>query len=92
MTKRELIIAVAAAEGITMKEAELAVKAVFTSMERALENEDRIDIRGFGSYKIKSYRSYHGRNPRTGDSMLVERKKLPFFRAGKDLKERVTQG
>ena len=92
MTKRELIALVAAAEDITVKEAELAVKTVFGSMKRALQKEDRIEIRGFGSFKVKWYPGYQGRNPRTGDSIQVKGKKLPFFRAGKELKERVNQG
>ena len=89
MTRRELIAAVAATRGITIKEAEMAIKTVFGSMERALTEHGRIEIRGFGSFKVKSYRSYQGRNPRTGDSVQVKSKKLPFFKVGKELKERV---
>jgi integration host factor subunit beta len=92
MTRRELIAAVAAAEGVSIKEAELVVKTVFGSMERALTEEDRIEIRGFGSFKVKSYQGYQGRNPRTGDSIQVRNKKLPFFKVGKELKERVNKG
>ena len=92
MTKRELIAAVAAAEGVSMKEAELVVKTVFGSMERAFTKEDRIEIRGFGSFKVKSYQGYQGRNPRTGDSIQVKNKKLPFFKVGRELKERVNKG
>ena len=89
MTRRELIAAVAAAEGITVKEAELAVKTVFTSIEQSLVKEDRVEIRGFGSFKVKKYRRYQGRNPKTGDIIQVKDKKLPFFKVGKELKERV---
>jgi len=92
MTRRELIAAVAAAEGVSIKEAELVVKTVFGSMERALAAEDRIEIRGFGSFKVKSYQGYQGRNPRTGDSIQVKNKKLPFFKVGRELKERVNKG
>jgi integration host factor subunit beta len=92
MTRRELIAAVAAAEGVSIKEAELVAKTVFASMERALTEEDRIEIRGFGSFKVKSYQGYQGRNPRTGDSIQVRNKKLPFFKVGKELKERVNKG
>jgi integration host factor subunit beta len=92
MTRRELIAAVAAAEGVSIKEAELVVKTVFGNMERALTEEDRIEIRGFGSFKVKSYQGYQGRNPRTGDSIQVKNKKLPFFKVGKELKERVNKG
>jgi len=92
MTRRKLIAAVAAAEGITIKEAEMAVKTVFGSMEQALADEDRIEIRGFGSFQVRSYQSYQGRNPRTGESIQVNNKKLPFFKVGKELKERVNKG
>ena len=89
MTRREFIAAVAATQGTTIKEAEMASKTVFGSMERALTEHGRIEIRGFGSFKVKSYRSYQGRNPRTGDSVQVKSKKLPFFKVGKELKGRV---
>ena len=92
MTRRELIAAVATAEDISIKEAEMAIKTVFGSMERALAEHGRVEIRGFGSFKVKSYRSYQGRNPRTGNSIQVKSKKLPFFKAGKELKERVNKG
>ena len=91
MTRRELIAAVAAAEGVSIKEAELVVKTVFGNMERALTEENRIEIRGFGSFKVKSYQGYQGRNPRTGDSIQVKNKKLPFFKVGKELQERVNK-
>ena len=91
MTRRELIAAVAAAEGVSTKEAELVVKTVFANMERALTEENRIEIRGFGSFKVKSYQGYQGRNPRTGDSIQVRNKKLPFFKVGKELQERVNK-
>ncbi|UCG13884.1 MAG: integration host factor subunit beta [Deltaproteobacteria bacterium] len=92
MTRRELIAAVAAAEGITIKEAELAVKTVFASIEQALVRDGRVEIRGFGSFKVKSYRHYQGRNPKTGDVIQVKDKKLPFFKVGKELKERANSG
>lgn len=92
MTRRELIAAVAAAEGITVKEAELAVKTVFASIEEVLTKGDRVEIRGFGSFKVKEYHSYQGRNPKTGEIIQVKDKKLPFFKVGKELKERVDSG
>jgi len=61
-------------------------------MEQALAQEDRIEIRGFGSFQVRSYQSYQGRNPRTGESIQVNNKKLPFFKVGKELKERVNKG
>jgi integration host factor subunit beta len=89
MTRRELIAAVAAAEGITVKEAEMVVRTVFGSIEEALTNEERVEIRGFGSFRIKEYRAYRGRNPKTGALIEVKEKKLPFFKVGKELRERV---
>jgi integration host factor subunit beta len=89
MTKSELIEALAKAEGITLKAAETAVNVTFQSMEQALINSDRLEIRGFGSFKVKDYEGYKGRNPKTGDLIEVLSKKLPFFKLGKELKERV---
>ena len=53
---------------------------------------DRVEIRGFGSFKVKAYRRYQGRNPKTGEIIQVKDKKLPFFKVGKELKERVNSG
>ena len=89
MTKSELIEALAKAEGITLKAAEIAVNVTFQSMEQALVRSDRLEIRGFGSFKVKDYEGYKGRNPKTGALIEVASKKLPFFKVGKELKERV---
>jgi integration host factor subunit beta len=90
MTKSELIEALAQrANAITTKVAEVVVNTVFQSMRDALVRGDRIEIRGFGSIKIKNYASYTGRNPKTGQSIKVPAKKLPFFKVGKELRERV---
>ncbi|MBF0476463.1 MAG: integration host factor subunit beta [Deltaproteobacteria bacterium] len=89
MNKSQLIEKLAKAEGLTIKKAELVVKTVFESVEEALLNDDRVEIRGFGSFKVKNYDSYQGRNPKTGDIIDVSQKKLPFFKVGKELKERV---
>ncbi|HYR03033.1 MAG: histone family protein DNA-binding protein [Deltaproteobacteria bacterium] len=90
MTRRELIAATAAAEGIPLKEAEQIVRTVFGAIEQALISRDRVEIRGFGSFKVKEYRGYRGRNPRTGTPIEVKEKRLPFFKVGKELKSRVT--
>ncbi len=92
MTKSQLIEALAKAEGITLKAAETAVNVTFQSMEDALIRCDRLEIRGFGSFKIKTYEGYKGRNPKTGELIEVDSKKLPFFKVGKELKERVNGG
>ncbi|OIP90960.1 MAG: integration host factor subunit beta [Syntrophobacteraceae bacterium CG2_30_61_12] len=89
MTKSQLIEELARAEGITLKAAELAVNVTFESMETALIAEDRVEIRGFGSFKVKAYDGYKGRNPKTGELIEVRPKRLPFFKVGKELKERV---
>jgi integration host factor subunit beta len=90
MTKSELIEKLAQrANGINLKVAEVVVNTVFQSMKDALVRGDRIEIRGFGSIKVKHYASYMGRNPKTGETIKVPPKKLPFFKVGKELKQRV---
>ena len=89
MTKTELIEALAKAEGITLKAAEITVNSTFKIMADALSSSDRIEIRNFGSFKVKDYPSYDGRNPKTGEKIRVEPKKLPFFKLSKDLHRRV---
>lgn len=89
MTKTELIEALAKAEGITLKAAEIVVNSTFRIMADTLSNSDRIEIRNFGSLKVKDYDSYNGRNPKTGEKIKVKPKKLPFFKLSKDLHRRV---
>ena len=91
MNKSELIEVVADQKRISCKKAEEIVNAIFDSMTSAMLNRERIEIRGFGSFIIKDYKSYSGRNPKTGDTIAVKPKKLPFFKVGKELKERVTK-
>ncbi|MBI4043139.1 MAG: integration host factor subunit beta [Deltaproteobacteria bacterium] len=87
MTKSQLIEEVAKRANTTVKKAELIVDTIFSSMVEALENNDRIEIRGFGSFVNKSYGAYVGRNPRSGESIEVPPKHLPFFKVGKELRE-----
>lgn len=89
MNKSELIEKVAERMNITKKRCEDAVNLVFDSMVDAMAKGDRIEIRGLGSFVVKEYGSYTGRNPRTGQSIQVKPKRLPFFKVGKELKERV---
>ncbi len=89
MNKSELIEIISEKSKIPKKRAEEVVNLVFDSMTSALAKGDRIEIRGFGSFVNRSYESYTGRNPRTGESIEVAPKKLPFFKVGKELKERV---
>ena len=90
MTKSDLIDSVAAASGLTRKAAEQAVNGVFRAMEDALVRGDRIEIRGFGSFKTKHYDAYVGRNPKTGDPIEVPGKVLPVFKVGRTLRERLS--
>jgi len=92
MTKSELIEAVADKLKLPKGKAELIVNCVFDAMETALKSGERIEIRGFGSFEIRHYKAYEGRNPRTGAKVDVKPKRLPFFKVGKELKERVNLG
>lgn len=87
MNKSELIKTLAEQSDVSMDEASLVVNTFFDCMKEALLQGDRVEIRGFGSFKIKEYGAYAGRNPRTGEKVEVQPKRLPFFRAGKELKE-----
>ena len=86
MNKSDLIKALAERATISLDEAELVINTLVDCMKKALLNGDRIELRGFGSFKIKEYDGYEGRNPRTGEQVAVKPKRMPFFRAGKDLK------
>ena len=89
MNKSELVERLAIEKDISNKRAEEVVNLVFASMTEALAEGDRIEIRGLGSFVIKDYETYTGRNPKTGELITVKPKKLPFFKVGKELKERV---
>ena len=89
MNKAQLIEALAKAENTTLKKAEMVVNAIFENMAAALVQKERIEIRGFGSFKVKFYNDYIARNPKTGDFIRVDSKKLPFFKVGKELQKRV---
>jgi len=91
MTKSDLIETLSIRARLPKNQAELVVNLIFDSMMEALRADDRIEIRGFGSFKVKSYKPYTGRNPKTGEKVEVEAKKLPFFKVGKALKERVDE-
>lgn len=91
MTKSELIEAIAARADLTKARAELVVNCVFDVMTESLQKEEGIEIRGFGSFTVRPYKSYAGRNPRTGNPVPVSAKRLPFFKVGKELKELVDQ-
>lgn len=87
MNKSELIKALADENALSNEESATIVETFFDSMKAALSEGNRVEIRGLGSFKIKNYEGYSGRNPKTGKMVEVAPKKLPFFRAGKELKE-----
>jgi len=89
MNKSQLIEALAKKENLALKNAEEAVNTVFGDIIKTLIKSERVEIRGFGSFKVKHYDGYKGRNPKTGEIINVSPKKLPFFKVGKELKERV---
>jgi integration host factor subunit beta len=92
MTKSDLIDVLCETQKMPKGRAELLVNVIFDSMEASLRRGERIEIRGFGSFEIREYRAYEGRNPRTGSAVAVKPKRLPFFKVGKELKERVNAG
>ena len=89
MTKSDLFAALAVRSSISNSLAEQIVNTIFDSMTDALVAGEKIELRGFGTFTVRSYDGYTGRNPRTGETVEVAPKKLPFFKAGKDLKELV---
>ena len=92
MTKSDLIDVLCETQKLPKGRAELLVHVIFDALEAALKRGERIEIRGFGSFELRSYRGYDGRNPRTGSAVEVRPKRLPFFKVGKELKERVDAG
>ncbi len=87
MNKSELIKTLSEENNISMEESVIVVNTFFDSIRNELSQGNRVEIRGFGSFKIKEYEGYQGRNPKSGKQVKVQPKKLPFFRPGKELKE-----
>lgn len=89
MNKSSLIEALASKEKLTEKAATDIINLIFQGFIEALKKGDRIEIRGFGSYAVKEYKAYTGRNPKTGSSTDIKPKRLPFFKVGRELKGKV---
>ena len=89
MNKSGLVETLAARHGLSLKKAEEVVNTIIDSMAAALESGERIEIRGFGSFVVNDYKAYTGRNPKTGQLIEVKPKKLPFFKVGKELREKI---
>lgn len=89
MTKADLVTIITEKAKLQHKQAEQVVNLVFDMMTDALKRDDRIEIRGFGSFVNRSYGAYKGRNPKTGQVVMVAPKRVPFFKVGKELREKV---
>ena len=87
MTKAELVEQVARNTQLTKKHAEIMVNTVFDSIVDSLKDGEKIELRGFGSFRIRQRDSRVGRNPKTGDTVQVPSKKIPYFKPGKELRE-----
>jgi integration host factor subunit beta len=89
MTKADLIDEVAKVSNLTKKESETIVNTVFENITDALAKGDKVELRGFGSFRIRHRNARKGRNPKTGTSVSVPEKRVPFFKVGKRLREHV---
>ncbi len=89
MNRSDLINALKDKTALSKKDAEKVIDTFFGSITETLVQGERVEIRGFGSFMVKNYTSYIGRNPKTGKQIEVSSKKLPFFKVGKELKEKV---
>ena len=87
MNKSELVKVLAEKRKISIDDAEMVVQTLVSGMKDALVDGGRVEIRGFGSFKVKEYEGYQGRNPKTGEIIDVQPKRMPFFRAGKELRD-----
>ena len=89
MTKAELVEEVAKESDLTKKDAEVIVQIVLDSITESLQRGEKIELRGFGSFRIRSRSSRQGRNPKTGSEVSVPAKKVPYFKPGKEIKDLV---
>ena len=89
MVRSELVTILSTRADVTQTQAEEVVEHFFAEIVRSLTTEGRVEIRGFGAFSVRKYRSYEGRNPKTGETIAVAQKKLPFFKVGLELRQRV---
>jgi len=92
MTKAELVERIADRTGVSKKDTGIIVNMILENISTALTDGDKVELRGFGSFKVKSRRSRVARNPRTGDSVAVPAKQVPYFKASNELKGRLNPG
>jgi integration host factor subunit beta len=91
MTKAELVEEVSRIADLSRKEAEVVVDTVFQSVIDALHRGDKVELRGFGSFRLRQRDSRRGRNPKTGDTVDVPPKSVPYFKPGKELRDIINQ-
>ncbi len=91
MTKAELVEDVARAAELTKKDAERLVEIVFESIIETLNHGEKIELRGFGSFRVRERGARRGRNPKTGDPVNIPAKRVPYFKPGKELKELINE-
>jgi len=89
LNKSELVSDVAGKAGMTKKDVEKVLGALFLSIEEALKNEDKVQLVGFGTFEVRHRKARTGRNPQTGEEILIPASRVPAFKAGKTLKEKV---
>ena len=90
MTKSDLVEKLSESlNNLTKKECEVIVDTVFLNMQDALHRGEKIEIRGFGSFTVRTRRAKEGRNPKTGEKVAIPEKRIPFFKVGKELREMV---
>jgi integration host factor subunit beta len=87
MTKAELVDGVSDASGLSKKDAEVIVQTVLDSIIESLQRGEKVELRGFGSFRLRERSPRQGRNPKTGEKVQVPAKKVPYFKPGKELKE-----
>ena len=91
MTKADLVEEVVKVSSVSKKHAEIIVNTVFASIVDALHRDDKIELRGVGSFRVRRRRSRQGRNPKTGDHVEVPEKRIPYFKPGKELKDLINE-
>jgi integration host factor subunit beta len=92
MTKADLVEHVVHVASLSKKHAEIIVNTVFSAIVTALQSEDKIELRGFGSFRVRRRRPRQGRNPKTGDRVEVPEKRIPYFKPGKELRDLINHG
>ncbi|HOJ71099.1 MAG TPA: HU family DNA-binding protein [Syntrophorhabdaceae bacterium] len=92
MNKLDIINKLAADLGLNQKIAKIAVDTIVDTIKKAIIDGERVEIRGFGSFTLRSYKGYKGRNPKSGEVVEVSPKRLPYFKVGKELKDMIWKG